>query len=661
MIHLVTLVAVSCLFLLVLVYGVEVDTEYKALLEFDRKISTLTLFLRQSTDEEAVPLSSLLDLTILHHMRDERWKQGGSWESIAYADLALDQLLADPSEDSTGQLVYALLLHKARLLTTVGEFAAAMGTMDRMLEHLATAPAPTGTSTSTLEAIAYFTKGRALLSAGRVAEAERLFAKAFVLDACLHQAYYQYATTLLVEKNTAKMTAIVPLLQNLIANVHESLVLEDICVFVTDHELFFQLYRQSEIHTSSAFLTTQNSTHWHIIQATLHWSLFLLYDAQKQHRQAWAELMAARQHEAYRQHLSDSSVSATQQILSFFNKGFWPLQRADLVGSSSKVPVFIVGFFRSGSTLLETLLSVDPSILAMGEHSPFTYAMHPLQADLLAAASVDVEGDGHMLHTLRQPLQQHAQRILTDMQNRFTQHEAYTKITGHVFANLSQVYDASKAAHIVDKMLLNFRNIALIHLVFPEALILHTTRDPMDTLMSCLKNRFGDLSACSLGLEDMVVEYVCYLEIMHHFHTVLPRLPFEIYTEQGPRIIQRTALIDVRYEEMVANPARVMTRIFSLLGRPMPSAEQMQAFYTTDRAVHTASYLQVKQPIYAKSVGQWRKYAEGLKETVVAELEKHLPRLRAKGALPYMDDAQAPMNWDLREDFDYNAHLKALR
>ena len=82
---------------------------------------------------------------------------------------------------------------------------------------------------------------------------------------------------------------------------------------------------------------------------------------------------------------------------------------------------------------------------------------------------------------------------------------------------------ASSFTHIVDKMLLNYKNLALIHLVFPNAIILHTVRDPMDTLFSCYKNRFNDDVAMYVhNHTTLVAEYVLYLEIMAHFKRELP-------------------------------------------------------------------------------------------------------------------------------------------
>ncbi|RYG66410.1 sulfotransferase, partial [archaeon] len=363
--------------------------------------------------------------------------------------------------------------------------------------------------------------------------------------------------------------------------------------------------------------------------------------------------------------LTSLSMAQTQQTLSFFRPGFWPLQPRDFVGSPVSTPLFIVGFFRSGSTLLESLLGVHEGVRTMGEHSPFTFRMYDLQSDLIDAVSRE-EGedlDEIYLHRLRGPLAKHADLLLREMQEHFTQSDAYRNITGETFPFTAKPPASTEnAQRIVDKMLLNFRNIALIHLMFPHAVILHTVRDPLDTLLSCLSNRFGDQSSCSLDIPDMVLDYVLYLETIHHFHSVLPRLRYPLYTPPGqsPRVIERSALVDVRYEELVANPAKVMRRLFDIIGIQMPALDKLQRFHDSGRPVHTASFLQVKKPLYASSVGKWRKYAQGMKDTVIRELEKHLPTLRRKRALPYEHDGRSPMNWGLDQDFDYMEHLRRL-
>uniref|UniRef100_A0A7S3HRU6 protein-tyrosine sulfotransferase n=1 Tax=Spumella elongata TaxID=89044 RepID=A0A7S3HRU6_9STRA len=243
--------------------------------------------------------------------------------------------------------------------------------------------------------------------------------------------------------------------------------------------------------------------------------------------------------------------------------------------------------------------------------------------------------------------------------------------------------------HIVDKMLTNYVNIGLIHLVFPKAIILHTIRDPMDTLYSCYSTRFGDPAAVyTLHTDTLVQKYVQYLEVMQHFRKVLPyyTLPdwgiqkhnsseasetdFTSQRRKGRKETKRKriqALVDVRYEELVANPERVIRYLLNdILGiaytpilsknasaditsKPNISEEDSSldvhataasstvSTSTHARVVQTASRLQVKKPVYASSVGRWLKYKARLEQALIPAWKQHLPSLVSIGALPYAD------------------------
>lgn len=92
---------------------------------------------------------------------------------------------------------------------------------------------------------------------------------------------------------------------------------------------------------------------------------------------------------------------------------------------------------------------------------------------------------------------------------------------------------------LVDKMLFNYRNLGFIHLLFPKATVLHTVRDPMDTLLSCYTHKFDDKGLeWAFDAEALVEQYSQYLAIMAHFRRVLP--PGRI--------------VDVHYQRLVEGP-----------------------------------------------------------------------------------------------------------
>lgn len=107
--------------------------------------------------------------------------------------------------------------------------------------------------------------------------------------------------------------------------------------------------------------------------------------------------------------------------------------------------------------------------------------------------------------------------------------------------------------------------------MYPSALIIHMIRDPMDTLFSCWKHKFDDNGLeWSLDIDHLTLQYAIYLETMDHFRRVLPDRMFE-----------------VRYEELVVNPTKILSQIMSRLG--LRWDDNMLDFHKSNRPVHTHS------------------------------------------------------------------------
>lgn len=143
-------------------------------------------------------------------------------------------------------------------------------------------------------------------------------------------------------------------------------------------------------------------------------------------------------------------------------------------------------------------------------------------------------------------------------------------------------------ARITDKMPGNFSAIGLIRLTLPNARIIHTVRDPIDTCLSCFSKLFSDEQPFTYDLGELGRYYRAYAQLMGHWRQVLP---------DG-------AFLDVHYEELVADFGNQVRRILDYCGLTWNDA--CLSFYETDRPVRTASQLQVRQPIYRSSVGRWR-------------------------------------------------------
>lgn len=154
-----------------------------------------------------------------------------------------------------------------------------------------------------------------------------------------------------------------------------------------------------------------------------------------------------------------------QHTMSIFKKGAW----IDGVGSKSKVPVFIVGMMRSGSSLLEQILASHEQVEGIGEDSVFSN-----NAEMIVDGVGKAVGQGSM-SALVEVIESNANKIVEDMMAMIPE----TK--------------RGKVTRIIDKQLFSFKQLGLIHLVFPDAIILESTRNFMDVLFSIYRFNFNEV------------------------------------------------------------------------------------------------------------------------------------------------------------------------
>jgi tetratricopeptide (TPR) repeat protein len=231
------------------------------------------------------------------------------------------------------------------------------------------------------------------------------------------------------------------------------------------------------------------------------------------------------------------------------------------VGEPSSVPVFIVGMPRSGSTLVEQILASHPQVCGGGE---LTYFGKAVKMTFGGSASFPELVSG-----------------MTDKDVR--------ALGARYLAEITPL--APTATHITDKMPSNFVLAGLIHLALPNAPIIHTIRDPVDTCLSCFSKLFARGQDYTYDLAELGRYYCRYLALMAHWRRVLPA----------------GRILDVRYEDVVCDLEGQARRIIAHCG--LDWDPRCLAFHQTQRPVRTASATQVRQPIYGSSVGRWRAYA----------------------------------------------------
>lgn len=650
--------------------------QYNNLKEFDEVIQQI-----ENTPEVARTFGGLISLAILFYVRDDQWMQGGAWKALYYTIKAAEFMENRYDLSSDRNLRFSLTMHRNRILFSLGRYTEVIESLDSF--YLQQKRLLKSAAHDFRLAQILFMHGEAHLSSGNYSAARESFMGSIKHSPCFHQAYFKLAQSL--SMNSADSSEILNFLRESTERIIGRIFLEKktnriiyregqviICEAVDNEaNTLDDLYRFSTISSgkvkSEIELNAVNKQQQlRLVLSTFHWTLFHIFEIQKDYQRAWYHMQQMRYLERFRllgsavYNLS-SNVESARYALTQFGPDYWPKTKAQWIGLADKTPVFIVGFFRSGSTLLESLLDTHSNVWGMGENSLLTYQLLEMQNDLTALSGLD--GTPQMwTEQLSKVLQRHATAIVTGMRAKYREHLLGLSLFNDT--SLENLYrwqenvneSSPRIDRIVDKMLLNYRNIPLIHLLFPEAIILHTVRDPLDTLLSCMKNRFGDFSVYSLEFRTLVYEYVVYLEVIDHYRRILPSFPYKTG--------RRKALVDVRYEEIVANPKKMVRRLLGLLELPSSfEIREVEGFYEQRRHVKTASFLQVKQPIYERSVGNWKNYERQLEQTLIPELAHALQKLKISGSLPFLNDRPgAPrMNWNLDPNFNYTDMIEKLR
>jgi len=271
---------------------------------------------------------------------------------------------------------------------------------------------------------------------------------------------------------------------------------------------------------------------------------------------------------------ANAMVSAAQP----FNPDAWEEAVADVLrastvpgalknsaGNSGDQLVFIIGMPRSGTTLCEQVLSAHPAVLACGE--------------LAAMAQID---SGFRRRGL-DPYQ-------TDLAAKEIERAANLYIS--VLPK-----DQHKYQCVMDKAPMNFERVGLIHRLFPKAQFIYCTRHPLDTILSCFMQDFQAGLIFASSLEHITRVYIAHTQLMRHWMSLIPGL-----------------IHSVNYEQYIANQEAETQRMADFL--KLDFEQNMLNPHLQQRPVTTASNLQVRQAVYASSVGRWKNYQSQLSEVI---------------------------------------------
>lgn len=250
-------------------------------------------------------------------------------------------------------------------------------------------------------------------------------------------------------------------------------------------------------------------------------------------------------------------------------------------------PIFIVGFPRSGTTMVEQILTTHQRIAA-GDELPFIW-------DMTAAAP-------RLLNSTLQYPECMIDLVFGDNQAApETLRESYLKKVYRL-----NILDKD-SGFFTDKMPLNETNLGLIHLVFPEAPVVHLVRHPLDVVLSSYFTDFTHGNNCSYGLESVARHFVLIRELVDH------------YLEQLD-----VNYLALRYEDVVAEPEKHCRKLLNFVG--VEWDPRCLEFHQNPRYARTASYAQVTEALYSRSVQRYRNYLRQL-EPIIPILEPVIRRL----------------------------------
>jgi tetratricopeptide (TPR) repeat protein len=269
-------------------------------------------------------------------------------------------------------------------------------------------------------------------------------------------------------------------------------------------------------------------------------------------------LQSAQGFAADRSYLAPQSVTRLSAFVAGSDASVW--QRGE---SAAATPVFLVGFPRSGTTLIDQILASHPGVTTLEERDSLREAG-------IALAGLDCD-------LARQP-----------------DDAALERFRAAYWTSVAEGFRGERPAGVfVDKLPLNAVLLPVIHRLFPGAKILLALRDPRDCVLSCYQQRFG-MNAAMYQMLTLDTAAAYYDAVMGLVQACRRKLPLAVH--------------DVRYESVIADFDGTVRSLLSFLGLGWDDAVRGYAETAKGRTIATPSASQVVRPLYTSSIGKWRNY-----------------------------------------------------
>ena len=256
----------------------------------------------------------------------------------------------------------------------------------------------------------------------------------------------------------------------------------------------------------------------------------------------------------------------TTRIIQTFDADFF--DHSNSWGNHSEAPIFIVGMPRSGTSLVEQIISSHPQVFGAGELDFFFRLERTLASE-------------------REPATYPEYMLWFDREIASSVAASYLDLVG----NLSS--SNGNYLHVTDKMPHNFLYLGLLYALFPKARFIHCRRHPLDNCVSIYFQKFAREHHYAYNLKELGLSYIEYRRLMTHWDEVLP-----------------TKIYHVRYEDLVCDQEELSRQLIAFCGLEWDL--RCLDFHKHDLPVFTSSNWQVRQPIYKSSMNRWKNYSRFL-------------------------------------------------